>query len=103
MYSKITVYGTGEVSIHGVDVGGKATLHHNAGKHLIVKVAGHTFTIGWGSTSYEPAFFLVFKINEELSMGYTGNQVSGEPIPYKTYDVTKVTEFPVKSPKKEKG
>lgn len=55
-----------DVTIFGMDMGGKVTLHDIAGKTVVLKVAGHTYSVGWGATDYIPAHFLILRTTEQI-------------------------------------
>lgn len=57
---------TWEVVISGIDMGGKMTLHDVTGKTVVIKIAGHNYSVGWGATEYVPAHFILFNTTEPV-------------------------------------
>ena len=83
---------TWDVTLSGLDMGGKVTLHAYDGRTVVLKVAGHSAWVGLGmQPEYVPAHFLVFRDNEPLGLSkeYSSSAKLGKMI----------AEFPVKGHK----
>lgn len=76
-----------EALIRHLDMGGKVTVHDVVHTTLVLKVAGHNYSVGWGVTEYQPAHFLVLKTEGPVKLD--------RMYPTKSVIESFVIEFPV--------
>ena len=72
-------------------MGGKVTVHDVQAAQLVLKVAGHSYSAGWGTTEYVPAHFVVLITEERIVLRKT--------TPTEAVILSFVHEFPVSASK----